>query len=499
MLNRIDRSEIQGLAAELGFFSLAAEDLAQYGELFDALLDGVDAVDREPPPEAPKVAARRDAGRRPMPGEDPFNAIVRWCSVKADAEGVLTGMRVAIKDAVAVAGVPMTCGSRLMGGYVPAADSVIAERVLEAGGEIVAVTNMDYFACAPSGETSAYGPTLNPFDAARTAGGSSGGSAAGLYYDGIDVAIGTDQAGSIRVPASWSGVIGLKPTHGLVPYAGVVSQDQAFDHAGPMGRTVREVAALLDAIGGGRHLAAVEGAPDDLSGIRIGVLREGFDPDVEPETRQAAEEAIERITGLGAERVEISLPEHRVAGPVLFTLFVESNTNQLTAGGHGYQASEGYAVDLAVALGCGLRDSGDELSPQVKLYMLLGHYLRTRYHGSMYAKAHQMRQRLTVAQDRVFEDVDFLVMPTTPHRAHTLAPDASLSEFVRRGWTMLTNTVMADVTGHPALSIPAAQADGLPVGLMLVGRRAAEPSLLAMAQTYESQYGWLPGDPPATR
>ena len=157
------------------------------------------------------VEAVRDPGRRPAEGEDPLNAIVRFCHVQAEsAEGVLSGKRVAVKDSVAIAGIPLTCGSRILQGFVPAEDSVVADRILRAGGEVVAITNMDDLAFSGGGESSWYGPTLNPWDPGRTAGGSSGGSAAALFYDGIDVAVGGDQGGSIRAPASWCGVVGLK-------------------------------------------------------------------------------------------------------------------------------------------------------------------------------------------------------------------------------------------------------------------------------------------------
>ena len=148
-------------------------------------------------------------------------------------EGPLAGMRIALKDSMALAGVPMTCGSRVLEGYVPSRDAVIVERLLAAGAEIVAITNMDDLAFSGGGDSSAYGATLCPFDPERTAGGSSGGSAAALWYEGVDAGLGTDQGGSIRVPAAWCGVVGLKPTHGLVPYAGIVGSTAPSTTRGP--------------------------------------------------------------------------------------------------------------------------------------------------------------------------------------------------------------------------------------------------------------------------
>src|ERR687896_1373841 len=287
MLPRITPEELEELARGANF-ALDSVEAEEYRALTDFLLGVIDEVEEQKPVPSKNVPASRNAGRRPEPGEDPLNSIVRWCRVAADENGPLTGMRIALKDSIAIAGIPMTCGSRLLDGYVPVEDSVVAARILRAGGEVVAVTNMDNFAFSGGGDTSWYGPTLCPFDPARTAGGSSSGSAAGLWYEGIDASVGGDQGGSIRVPAAWCGVVGLKPTHGLVPYTGIVGIDQTFDHAGPLARTVASTALLLQAIAG-RHEAdprqrevhvqdyvtAVEHTPDDLAGVRIGLVAEG--------------------------------------------------------------------------------------------------------------------------------------------------------------------------------------------------------------------------------
>ena len=192
----------------------------------------------------------RDPGSRPTQEADPLNAIVRRCSVKGSPSGRLAGKRVGLKDNICVAGIPSTSGSRVMAGYVPDMDATIVTRLLDAGAEIVAILNMDDFAFSGSGHISAYGPVLNPHDREHLAGGSSGGSAAALYYDDIDMTIGCDQGGSIRTPASWCGVVGLKPTFGLVPYTGIFSADATIDHVGPMGRSAVDVALMLEVIAG---------------------------------------------------------------------------------------------------------------------------------------------------------------------------------------------------------------------------------------------------------
>ena len=193
---------------------------------------------------------------------------------------------------------------------------------------------MDDLAFSGGGDSSAYGATLCPFDLERTAGGSSGGSAAALWYEGVDAGLGTDQGGSIRVPAAWCGVVGLKPTHGLVPYAGIVGIDRTFDHAGPMARSVEAAARVLDVIApAAGAVPAVDAAPGDLGGVRLGVVTEGLGEGVGAQAVvvEALEAALERLRGLGAEVVERSLPEHLQAGGIAFAGFVEGMTALLPA------------------------------------------------------------------------------------------------------------------------------------------------------------------------
>lgn len=509
-LRRPDVEELRRLAAEHGF-ELGAGEESEFATLADAILGVLDLLDGQ---EAvvPVLEAERDPGRPPEAGEDPYNAIVRWCRVRAQvADGVLSAMRVALKDSVAIAGVPLTCGSRVLAGFVPEADAVVTERILRAGGEIVAVTNMDDLAFSGGGDSSFYGPTLCPFDTARTAGGSSSGSAAALWYESVDVAVGCDQGGSIRVPAAWCGVIGLKPTHSLVPYTGIVGIDQTFDHCGPMGRTVADVARLLQAIAGEDEsdprqrgvperdfVGAVATAPDELTGVRIGLVEEGFSAEVgaEPAVAGAVEGAAERLGELGAEVVRLSLPEHLQGGGVAFAGFVEGMYELMTSGGNGYGWKGRYWTGLASALGCGLAEHANELSPQVKITLLLGALLRRERYGGVYAKAQNLRPWLAEAHDRALAEVDFLLMPTTPGLAHAVDLEMPLAERVLRGWAVLTNTYPTDMTGHPALTIPAAEAEGLPVGVMLIGPRFSDDRLLALAAAYEKRFGWLPTRPP---
>ncbi|MGH2662949.1 MAG: amidase family protein [Actinomycetota bacterium] len=511
MIPPLSEEELERLAA-LSFLHLERPELEEYKRLTDELLEVVADLDWLPARLAvdePPVPATRRLGAPRTEENDPLNAVVRWCDVKAEVDGPLSGWTVALKDSIAVAGIPLSCGSRVLQGFVPTTDSVVADRILRAGGRIVAMTNMDDFAFSGGGDSSVYGPTLNPFNAARTAGGSSSGSAAALHYEGIDVAVGTDQGGSIRLPAAWCAVVGLKPTYGLVPYTGIVAIDQSVDHVGPLARRVTDLALLLQTIEGydptdprqtrsspaEDYVRAATDAPATLEGVRLGIVEEGFSEDVEAEqeTRAAVEEAIERMRAIGAATVAVSLPEHLLAGPIAFGGAFEGMTALLRAGGNGYEWRGRYWPELATAMGTGLREHANDLSPQVKVTLLLGEYLRERYFGSVYARAQNLKQGLRRAYDRPLAEVDFLLMPTAPRRPHQNDPSLSISERVLRGWAVLANTTPTDLTGHPAISVPVAEAEGLPVGVMAVGRHGHDADLIRLASTCERTLGWKPG------
>jgi amidase len=507
MVPRIDPSELPELARAWGFDPSPDEagELLAVAEAVFSVLDMLDGQDPELP--AP-VEAVREPGARPGREDDPLNAIVRRCRVRAQRyEGLLSGKRLAMKDSVAIAGIPLTCGSAILQGFVPRYDATVTDRILRAGAEIVCITNMDDLAFSGGGESSWYGPTRNPFDPERSAGGSSSGAAAALWYEGIDLAVGCDQGGSIRAPASWCGVVGLKPTHSLVPYTGIAGIDATFDHCGPMARTAEGVALLLQVMAGkdpgdprqhavpeSDYTGAIDLPADDLRDLRIGVVTEGFSEGVgaEPATCDAVRAAAERLAGLGAELHERSLPEHLQAGGVAFAGFVEGMTALMTSGGNGIGWSGRYWEELAPAIVAGLRERGNELSPQVKAVLTAGVHLRERLGGASYARAANLRPWLRSAYDRTLDDIDVLLMPTTPFRAFRLDDELRTSERVLRGWANLANTYPTDMSGHPAISLPLAEAGGLPVGVMLVGHRFDDARLLAIAATCERALGWAP-------
>jgi amidase len=494
------RDDLQRLA-QSHHFTLSPEEAEAYHHLLGWLCPLFEQLDALPEPQAPRTYPQRDPGDRPERQHDPYNAIVRRCSVVGAAQGPLAGKRIGLKDNVCMAGIPMTYGSKVLEGLVPDTDATIVTRLLDAGARIVAVLNMDNFAFSGAGDTSAYGPTLNPHSPQHLAGGSSGGSAAALYYEDIDITIGGDQGGSIRIPASWCGVVGLMPTHSLVPYTGIGGIDQTFDHAGPMARRVADVAQTLEVIAGKDPLdprqydvpvqsyAAALGR--DLRGLRIGLLREGFGQEgAEPDVEAAVRAAVDTMGALGATVTEVSVPAHRTAGCMAWGLFAEGMTALLDGNGMGYHRRGAYNPALADVVGESLQARGDDLPPQIKLVSMLGTYLRQQYHGRFYAKAQNLRPGLRAGDDAVLHRVDVLAMPTTPMKAHPYRPQLGIQELITHGWNMLGNTAPFDLTGHPSISIPCAKSNGLPVGLMLTGRTFDDATVLAVAHAFEQQVDW---------
>jgi amidase len=499
-LRRPSVEDLQRLAAA-NHFELSPEEVDAYQALLPDMFAALDALDQAPGQLPPLTYRERDPGNRPGRQEDPLNAIVRRCSVKGATSGKLAGKRIGVKDNVCIAGVPMTCASLVLDGYVPDMDATIVTRILDAGGTITAILNMDNFAFSGGGDTSAYGPTRNPHNPEHLAGGSSGGSGAALYYDDIDLTIGGDQGGSIRIPASWCGVVGLKPTHSLVPYTGIVGIDPTFDHAGPMGRSVADVALLLEVIAGKDPMDPrqydvpvqpyTEALSGEIRGVRLGVVREGFGTPVsEPGVDAKVREAVKALHELGAQAQEVSIPAHLEAGGITWASIAEGMAALMYGNGVGYHWKGLYNVSFANALGKSLRAQAQDLPAQVKFVVLMGTYLNRTYHSRLYAKAQNQRRALRAAYDRVLEQVEVLVMPTTPMRAHRYDPRLDLRGLISHGWNMLGNTAPFDMTGHPSLSVPCGKVDGLPVGLMLTGRHFDDATLLRVAHAFEQQMPW---------
>ncbi len=487
--------------AKANHFQLSDEELESFQAVIPGLFQSYELLDRMPLPREPMKYRDRDPGSRPQRQEDPFNAIVRRCSLKGASSGKLSGKRFGLKNNICVSGMPMSCGSLVLEGYIPDTDATIVTRLLDAGAEIVATLNMDNLAFSGAGDTSAQGAVLNPHNSDYLAGGSSGGSAAALYYDDIDVTIGGDQGGSIRIPASWCGVVGLKPTHGLVPYTGIVGIDNTFDHTGPMTRSVVDAALTLDVIAGKDPLDPrqddvpvqhyIEALSQPVNGLRIGVLGEGFGLRLsEPDVDSGVKKALNVFGELGVQVSDVSVPAHKEAAGIVWGLVAEGATALLRSNGMGHHWEGQYNPGLVETLGKSLNAQGNDLPPTVKLVLLVGSYMGQRYHGRMYAKAQNLRRVLRTSYDQVLEQVDLLAMPTTPMKAHKYEPNLGPKGILDHGWNMLDNTAPFNMTGHPAISIPCGKSDGLPVGLMLVGKHFNDATLFQAAHAFEQQVNW---------
>jgi amidase len=492
--------QMRDVAARCGL-SLGDADLESFRALFAGSVAAYNAVDAMPD-EVPPVKHPRTPGYRPGPAENKQNAWYRKTSIKGAPAGKLKGKRVAIKDNILVAGVPMMNGASTLEGYTPDFDATVVTRVLDAGGEIVGKTHCEYFCLSGGSHTNATGPVHNPHRMGYSAGGSSSGSAVVVALGEADMALGGDQGGSIRMPASFSGIYGMKPTWGLVPYTGIMPIEIFVDHTGPMTATVADNALLLEVIAGDdgydprikapKVHAYSQALAGGVSGLRIAIVSEGFaQPGAEKSVNEKVHAAARRLGGLGAKVDEVSIPMH-LAGPAIWTpIGVEGLTQTMMWGdGYGLSRSDLYAVSLMDAHR-GWRHRANELSETTKLFLMLGTYVLEQHGPRYYGKAMNVARRLTAAYDAMLERYDLLLMPTTPMKATPLpAPGASREEVVQRALEMIGNTAPFDITHHPAMSIPCGMVDGLPVGLMLVGKHFDEPTIYRAAHAFEQSGDW---------
>jgi amidase len=505
--------QLSEIALEYGL-DLTDQDLQSFQTLMTPILQSCGRLEQLSEPSL-VVRYPRLPGFRPGPDQNPLNAWYWKASITGAESGSLKGKRVAIKDNVCVAGVPMMNGSSVLEGYVPEFDATIVTRILDAGGEIVGKAVCEHLCFSGSSFTSDTGPVRNPHNPEFSAGGSSSGSAALVAAGEVDMAIGGDQGGSIRIPSAWCGTYGLKPTYGLVPYTGVFPIELTLDHTGPIAATVEDVALLLDAIAGedgldprqksvrvDRYTDAIAGS---AGGIRIGVVSEGFGwPGLsERDVDEAVREAVGRFGAAGLRVSEVSVPMHLDGIHVWNPIATEGATVLMVRGNAmGTNWKGHYSTSLLDAYARGRLIRADDLSDTVKLVILAGQYLQDAYQGRYYAKAQNLARTLTAAYDAALRDVDVLVMPTIPLKATRLpAPDTPREERVARALEMIPNTAPFDVTGHPAINVPCAMSGGLPVGMMLIGRHWEEATVLRAARVFEESgaYGAVPREVAAQR
>jgi amidase len=490
--------------------TLSGGEISAYSELLDRLSYSYERLDRLA--EAAAVPAAARPWRYPADDENPLGAWYVRAELSEGSAGLLSGKRIAVKDTICVAGLPMTAGSPVLSGYTCDTDATVVTRVLASGATIAGKSVCEDLCCSGGSHTSLSGPVRNPHRLACSAGGSSSGSAALVAAGEVDMALGGDQGGSIRIPSCWCGIYGLKPTYGLVPYTGILSGDPTLDHVGPMAGTVTDLALLLDAVAGpdGSDPRQAAGSlpprcQDALTGVvsdlTIGILEEGFGwPSLsELAVDESVRDAAAALGRLGATVVPVSVPMHREGPHIWVGVGIEGTSLGLAAGnGIGIGLKGTYAPSLMEAIGRGLSVHAGELAPTVKVELLLGRYVHDRYFGRYYATAQNLARTLGGAYDDAFKGVDIIAMPTLPMTATALPPaDVGIVEYVTLAQENSPNTTPFNLTGHPALNVPCGLVDGLPVGLMLVGRRGEDSTLLRAADAFERDVFRrpLPADP----
>jgi amidase len=493
-------SQMKEVVTELGM-SMSDARVQEFLDVMQGTLDAYDVVDALPD-FLPPVLYPRTSGYRPTPEENPMNAWYVKTEIRGAPRGPLHGRTVALKDNVCLAGVPMMNGASTLKGYTPDLDATIVTRLLDAGATIAGKAHCEYFCLSGGSHTNATGPVHNPHKHGYSAGGSSSGSGALVGAGLIDMAIGGDQGGSIRMPASFCGVYGMKPTHGLVPYSGIMPIETTIDHAGPMTQNVMDNALMLEVIAGpdgldprqydvktDRYTAAVgRGA----SGLRIAVVKEGFgQPGAEADVDAKVRAAAEMYRRLGASVDEVSIPWHLKGTAIWTPIALEGLTNQMMLGNGMGTGWEGLYTTSLLEYHSNWRTRADELSDTLKISMLVGQYHLKHTRGRYYAKAQNLARQLREEYNKVFAAYDLLLMPTTPMKATPLPPaNSSLALWCQRAFEMLPNTAPFDVTGHPAMNVPCGFSQGLPVGMQLVGRRYDESTIYRAAGAFEQAGDW---------
>jgi amidase len=483
--------------------SLSAADLEGFRQLLEPSVLAYAQLDQLEEP-ATVIQYPRDGGNRPAPEQNPLNAWYWRCEIHGNPEGPLNGKTFAIKDNVAVAGIPMMNGTTLLEGFIANIDATVVTRILDAGGSILGKSVCESLCFSGGSHTSDNGPVRNPHDRSRSTGGSSSGSGALVASGAVDMAIGGDQGGSIRIPSSWCGIYGLKPTYGLVPYTGAFPIELTLDHLGPMARSAADCALMLEAIAGPdgldpRQRADLTAQPyskmltGDVRGLRLALVREGFGipGHSEKDVDGCVIAATRSFEKLGARVSEVSVPWH-CNGSALWTAIgcEGALTTMLEGSGFGNNWKGFYPVAMLDGLARGLAERPGALSETSKMFLMLGQYMREQYHGRYYAKARNLARSLTAAYDSALTDADLLVMPTTPMKA-TLLPAAGCSreEYIERATNMGANTGQFDVTGHPAMNVPCGISEGLPVGMMLIGRLGDDATVLRAADAWQRNFG----------
>jgi aspartyl-tRNA(Asn)/glutamyl-tRNA(Gln) amidotransferase subunit A len=405
-------------------------------------------------------------------------------------ENPLFGIPVAIKDNMCTKGITTTCASQILKNYIPPYDATVVDKLNAADTVLVGKLNMDEFAMGSSNENSSFFPTRNPWNPEYVPGGSSGGAAAAVAAGQVPFTLGSDTGGSIRQPAAYCGVVGLKPTYGRVSRFGLVAYASSLDQIGPVTRTVEDAALVLSAIAGHDERDSTsadlpvpdytKGLTGDIKGLKIAIAKEYFSEGLDPAVAENVRSAIRVLESLGAQVDEVSLPHTKYAVAAYYLLApAEASSNLARYDGVRY----GMRVDADNLIDMYKQTRSLGFGTEVKRRIMLGTYaLSSGYYDAYYLRAQKTRTLIKQDFDRVFEQYDVIVSPTAP------TPAFKIGEKVNDPLTMYLNdicTIPVNLAGIPAISVPCGFAYGLPVGLQIIGKAFDEQMILRVAHAYE--------------
>ncbi len=416
-----------------------------------------------------------------------------------------TGIPIAHKDIFCTTGIRTSCGSRMLDNFISPYDATVVASFNQAGAVTLGKTNMDEFAMGSSNETSYYGPVRNPWNTSLVPGGSSGGSAAATAAWLCPASTGTDTGGSIRQPASFCGITGLKPTYGRVSRWGMIAFASSLDQAGPMARSAEDAAMMLNVMAGfdDKDSTSSDHATEDftaalhqpLAGLRIGVPLQHFAEGLDPRVESAVREALREFEKMGAILKEVSLDNSHLSVPAYYVIApaeASANLSRYDGVRFGYRCQDPQDLEDLYK-----RSRSEGFGAEVKRRIMVGTYaLSAGYYDAYYLKAQKIRRLIKNDFDRAFEQVDVIMGPTSPHTAFALGSqnDDPVTMYLEDIYTIAVN-----LAGLPGISIPAGLVDGLPVGLQIVGRDFAEAQLLNVAHQFQLATDWHRQTPALTR
>ena len=450
----------------------------------------------------PKVKYPRQNNYETLPSHNPYNAWATKFNVKGSGKGILKGKSIILKDSVFLAGAPAKNGTSILEDFIPQFDATVVTRILDEGGEIVGKANSEFMGLCGGSHSSDHGNVNNPRKKGFSSGGSSSGVAALVASGEVDMGIGGDQGGSIRIPASFSGICGMKPTHGLVPYTGVMSMDPFLDHCGPLTRNVFENALLLEAIAGPDGIDSrqinlkVEKYTNfqtkNLKDFRIGIVKEGFDTlGSEKEVDIAVRDSAKKLSEFGATVEEISVPMQSYVAAIYTPIVIQGIARSMFwSYGTGVGRDDQYSGTLSEKIKSLLMQP-NQLPETGKLFLLEALHFEKEFGLSYYSKAMNLARKLRKSYDNVLSNYDVLIMPTLPMKATPLpSNDDPIDYRITKAFEMNGNAMTFNMTHHPAFSLPCAKINDLPVGLMMISNFFSEKTIYQVAGQFENIFKW---------